>query len=132
MEFSFVQEIYFSNKNSLLVTDVANSLLSMAKVSKLTPLVFERMFEGTTVRDLQVYIDNIESGSLKEKIKYYFSISIQKKIDDINSSEADTILLGDASCMMHIQCGLYKQGFTKKVKHFADVLAESITNENPI
>ena len=57
---------------------------------------------------------------------------LQKKIDDINSSEADTILLGDASCMMHIQGGLNKQGFTKNVKHFADILAEAITNENPI
>jgi len=81
MEFSFVQEIYFSNKKNLLVADVANSLLSLSKVSKLTPQVLERLFEGTIVRDLEVYIDHIESGSLKEKLKYYFSIAIQKKLD---------------------------------------------------
>ncbi len=57
---------------------------------------------------------------------------LQKKIDNIISCKADTILLGDASCMMHIQGGLDKQGYTKKVKHFASVLAEAISNENQV
>lgn len=99
---------------------------------------------GTQVRKLFSGINNVQISDLTQsdfccgfgglfsvKMADVSGAMLQKKINDINSSEADTILLGDASCMMHIQGGLNKQGFTKKIKHFADVLAEAISNENP-
>ena len=91
MEYSFSQEIYFSNKKSLLVSDVAKSLLSLSKVSKLTPQVIERLFEGTIISDIELYIDNLESGSLTERIKYYFSLAVQKKIDGLVGGGAPTL-----------------------------------------
>ena len=69
-------------------------------------------------------------GLFSVKMSDVSGAMLQKKIDNIIDCKANTILLGDASCMMHIQGGLDKQGYTKKVKHFASVLAEAISNEN--
>lgn len=51
---------------------------------------------------------------------------LQNKIDHIEKSGAEVILSGDVSCLTHMNGGLEKQGVTKRVKHIADVLAESI------
>ncbi len=48
------------------------------------------------------------------------------KIDAIETSEADTILTGDVSCLTHMNNGLAKQGKPMRVKHIADMLAEGI------
>ena len=60
-----------------------------------------------------------------------------KKLDSIQKNEADWILLGDVSCMTNMNTALEKKGEPKRVRHFADVLAEAIPNsgakreENP-
>ena len=60
-----------------------------------------------------------------------------KKLASIKKNEADWILLGDVSCMTNMNTALEKQGEPKRVRHFADILAESISNsgakrgENP-
>jgi L-lactate dehydrogenase complex protein LldE len=55
---------------------------------------------------------------------------LQKKINDITASPADYILAGDCSCLMHIQGGLDKQNCSRKTKHFIEILAEAIENED--
>jgi L-lactate dehydrogenase complex protein LldE len=100
---------------------------------------------GAQARKLINGIENIEisdlphsdsccgfGGLFSVKMADVSGAMLQRKINDINACKADTILLGDASCMMHIQGGLDKQGFNKKVKHFADILAEAISDEDPI
>jgi L-lactate dehydrogenase complex protein LldE len=53
---------------------------------------------------------------------------LQKKIENINASDADTILTGDASCLTHMNGGLSKQNAAKRVRHVVDVLAEAVRN----
>ncbi|MBN2013483.1 (Fe-S)-binding protein [candidate division KSB1 bacterium] len=100
---------------------------------------------GPQVRKLISGIQNVEISELNDsdsccgfgglfsvKMADVSGAMLQKKIDNIISCKADTILLGDSSCMMNIQGGLKKQGYTKKVTHFALILAEAISNENTI
>ncbi|KAA3616160.1 MAG: (Fe-S)-binding protein [Calditrichaeota bacterium] len=94
---------------------------------------------GSQVRSL---ISNIKNATLVDLMESdhccgfggLFSIKmadvsgaiLRKKIASINETEADTILVGDSSCLMHINGGLEKHGLSKRVCHFADVLAESL------
>jgi L-lactate dehydrogenase complex protein LldE len=54
---------------------------------------------------------------------------LQRKIDNIKASDADTIITGDASCLTHMNGGLSRQNAAKQVRHLVDVLAEAIKNE---
>ncbi len=51
-----------------------------------------------------------------------------KKLASIKENAADWILLGDVSCMTNMNTALEKRGEPKRVRHFADILAESISN----
>lgn len=50
---------------------------------------------------------------------------LQRKLDNIEASGADTVVGGDVSCLMHIAGGLRRRGSQVRVKHLAEVLAES-------
>ena len=47
---------------------------------------------------------------------------LQRKLDNIKASGADTVVGTDVSCLMHIAGGLHRQGSKVKVKHLAEVL----------
>ncbi|MCK6624433.1 MAG: (Fe-S)-binding protein [Anaerolineae bacterium] len=49
---------------------------------------------------------------------------LQRKLDNIEASGADTVVGGDVSCLMHIAGGLHRRGSKVRVKHLAEVLAE--------
>ena len=55
---------------------------------------------------------------------------LERKIGSINSSDAQTILTGDASCLMHMNGGLSRQKSAKHVRHIADILAEGLKNSD--
>ncbi len=48
---------------------------------------------------------------------------LQRKLDNIAASGADTVVGGDVSCLMHIAGGLRRRGSSVRVKHLAEVLA---------
>lgn len=50
---------------------------------------------------------------------------LRRKLDNIAASGAETCVVCDASCMTHMNGGLIKQGKAPKVRHLAEVLAES-------
>lgn len=50
---------------------------------------------------------------------------LQRKLDNIEASGADTVVGGDVSCLMHIAGGLRRRGSQVRVKHLAEVLAGS-------
>lgn len=50
---------------------------------------------------------------------------LQRKLDNIETSGADTVVGGDVSCLMHIAGGLRRRGSRVRVKHLAEVLAGS-------
>ena len=54
------------------------------------------------------------------------SAMLNDKMMNINANDADFIIAGDASCMMHINGGLSRNGSAKRVVHIAEVLAGRI------
>jgi L-lactate dehydrogenase complex protein LldE len=54
---------------------------------------------------------------------------LARKIEDIDENPAETIVTGDISCLMHMNGGLERAGSPKRVRHVADVLAESIEGQ---
>ena len=51
-----------------------------------------------------------------------------KKLASIKENEADWVLLGDVSCMTNMNTALEKRGEEKCLRHYADILAEAISN----
>ncbi len=50
---------------------------------------------------------------------------LARKCRQIVAAGADTVVVTDVSCAMHMQGGLERQGLTTKVRHIAEVLAET-------
>ena len=48
---------------------------------------------------------------------------LERKCRQIAVSGADTIVVTDVSCAMHMQCGLDRQGRPVRVRHIAEILA---------
>jgi L-lactate dehydrogenase complex protein LldE len=65
-------------------------------------------------------------GTFSVKMADVSGAMLQRKLNNINNCPADTIVLGDLSCMAHINGGLSRQGSTKRARHIADVLAEGL------
>ena len=65
-------------------------------------------------------------GLFSVKMAAVSGAMLGKKIDHIEQSQADVIVTGDVSCLMHMNGGLEKQGKPMRVKHIADVLADGI------
>jgi len=51
---------------------------------------------------------------------------LERKIDNIQASSAETIVCGDVSCLTHMNGGLARTDSNKRVRHIADVLADSL------
>jgi hypothetical protein len=82
MEIAFSQDIYYSNTKKIPIAELANSLLSLERISVLTPILLERLFDDVTVVDMSIYVDDLEGGSLKETVKYYLWVAFQNNISD--------------------------------------------------
>jgi L-lactate dehydrogenase complex protein LldE len=65
-------------------------------------------------------------GLFSVKLPNVSAAITEKKLASIKKNEADWILLGDVSCMTNMNTALEKRGEPKCVRHFADILAESI------
>jgi L-lactate dehydrogenase complex protein LldE len=49
---------------------------------------------------------------------------LDRKIRQIVASGADTIVVTDVSCAMHMQGGLDRRGHQVRVRHIADIVAD--------
>lgn len=91
-------------------------------------------------RTLLEHVENAEVTELKDcdvccgfgglfavKMPDVSNAMLSHKIANINASDADTILTGDASCLTQMNGGLSRQKSPKRVKHIADVLAEGLS-----
>lgn len=81
MEVTFEHEIYFSNKNHLLLTDVAKSLLALDRNAKAAPVALEKLFDDVRASDIELYIDQLQTGSLTEKLKFRLKFALQQHIE---------------------------------------------------
>ena len=60
-------EIYYSNKNEIPIREVVESLLALERIIKRTPAVLSALTE-ISIDGVEVYVDELQSGSLFEKI----------------------------------------------------------------
>ncbi len=54
---------------------------------------------------------------------------LERKISQIEACPAETIVCGDASCLMHINGGLSRQASSKSVRHIAEILAAGLPDK---
>jgi L-lactate dehydrogenase complex protein LldE len=67
-------------------------------------------------------------GLFSVKMPEVSGAMLETKMKHINACDADDILLGDASCMIHINGGLERQKSPKRVQHLVDILAQGLHN----
>jgi L-lactate dehydrogenase complex protein LldE len=65
-------------------------------------------------------------GLFSIKMGEISSAMLADKMKAINATDADIIITGDASCMMHMNGGLSRNGSGKRVVHIAEVLAGNL------
>jgi L-lactate dehydrogenase complex protein LldE len=63
-------------------------------------------------------------GLFSVKMADVSSAMLDRKLDRIQESGADTVVVTDVSCGMHMAGGLRRRGSPIRVRHLADVLAE--------
>jgi len=83
--------------------------------------------ENATIVDLEDHDECCGFGGLfAVKMADISGAMLEKKIGHILACPADTIVLGDVSCLMHINGGLARRDTPKRARHIADVLAEGL------
>jgi L-lactate dehydrogenase complex protein LldE len=83
--------------------------------------------QNASIFDLVDYDECCGFGGLfSVKMADISSAMLRKKIEHINACPAETIVVGDVSCLSHMNGGLARQGSTRRVQHIADVLAEGL------
>lgn len=65
-------------------------------------------------------------GLFSVKMPDVSSAMLHKKIANINACAASTIVVGDVSCLTHMNGGLSREKSSKRVRHIADVLADGL------
>lgn len=63
-------------------------------------------------------------GLFAVKMPAISSAMLDRKLDAIEASGAETVVVTDVSCGMHMAGGLHRRGCGVRVRHIADVLAE--------
>ena len=66
-------------------------------------------------------------GTFAVKYPEISGAMLQDKINHIKSSQADTVVACDSTCLMHISGGLQKQGVGVEALHLAQLLDEVLT-----
>lgn len=97
---------------------------------------------GQASRDLLAHLGNAELRELNEcevccgfgglfsvKMPDISNAMLSNKIENINASEADSIVTGDVSCLTQMNGGLSRNKSRKRVVHLADVLAQGLGGE---
>ena len=64
-------------------------------------------------------------GLFSVKMSGISGAMLDRKLDAIEASGADTVVATDVSCLMHIAGGLRRRGSAIGVRHIAEVLADS-------
>lgn len=68
-------------------------------------------------------------GLFAVKMPGVSSAMLKTKIENIEASDAPTIVTGDASCLTQMNGGLTRNGSQKRVRHIAEVLADGLPEE---
>ena len=88
--------------------------------------------EGVTVTDLPGADQCCGfGGTFSVKMPEISSAMLNDKVRNINSTDADAIVTGDASCLTQMNGGLSRSNSPHRVIHIADLLAEGLEHNAP-
>lgn len=91
MDIAFDQSIYYSNKEHLSLGEVAKSLLALEKAAVIAPRVMELLYPDVVADDFEIVIDELHSGSLSEKLKYYLRLALQRQLEEATGVDVGTL-----------------------------------------
>lgn len=83
MEITLSQQIYYSNKELVPLREIADSLIALENVVRQSPEVFEKLFPGTKITGIEVFLNEIRSDSIYEDLVVKFIFGSQGKLDQI-------------------------------------------------
>ena len=101
MELVIKQQIYYSNKQLVPIGEIAESLLALEAVIRLSPEVLEALFPGTKIDAIDIYIKELRSDSLLEDVFVKFIFGSQEKFDQFINNTRER--LGMTSLMNNPQ-----------------------------
>lgn len=82
MELTTTHRIYYSNKEHIPLSEIADSLLALESLIRQSPCVLENLFPGIKIFDVEVYLGELKSGSLYEYVLVKFVFGNQEKFDE--------------------------------------------------
>lgn len=94
MEISVHQKIYFSNKDLVPISELADSLLALDAIIRQSPELLEAIFPGTKIQSVDVYLDELRSDSIWEDVVVKFIFGSQKKLDAFISTVRERVGMG--------------------------------------
>jgi hypothetical protein len=127
MDIIFEQEVYYSNKEHLPLNDIAKSLLALEKAVAIAPRVLESLYEDVVAKGIEIFIDELHSGSLSEKLRYYLHVAFQKRIEDEAGLQLGTLEGLPQEKRQQIAAWLIAAGLLVALKFAAD----AISNKSP-
>ncbi len=83
MEITISQQVYYSNKELVPLREIADSLIALESVIKQSPDVLERLFSGTKISGVEVFLNELRSDSIWEDVVIKFIFGSQAKLDQI-------------------------------------------------
>lgn len=81
MEISLKQQIYYTNRELVPLSEVAESLIALQAIIEKSPLILERLFPGTRIHGVHVYVDELRSGSIIEDLIIKLIFGDQEQFD---------------------------------------------------
>jgi len=82
VELTTTHRIYYSNKEYIPLSEIADSLLALEGLIRQSPGVLEKLFPGTKIYGVEVYLSELKSGSLYEDVLVKFVFGSQDKLDE--------------------------------------------------
>lgn len=82
MELTTTHRIYYSNREHIPLSEIADSLLALEGLIRQSPEVLENIFPGTKIYGVEVYLSELKSGSLYEDVLVKFVFGSQEKLDE--------------------------------------------------
>ncbi|HET7833765.1 MAG TPA: hypothetical protein VFK88_12460 [Gallionella sp.] len=91
MELITTQRIYYSNREHIPLGEIADSLLALDELIHQTPDVLENLFPGANIYRVEVYLNELKSGSLYEDVIVKFLFGNQEKLDEFIKNSRERI-----------------------------------------
>jgi len=86
VELTTTHRIYYSNKEHIPLSEIADSLLALEGLIRQSPDVLENLFPGTKIYGVEIYLSELKSGSLYEDVLVKFVFGSQEKLDEFVSN----------------------------------------------